>query len=143
MLGAATTITAHVFVDGDPTPHVVALSALKLTPIDLVWATGGVDGVPPEIAARLLNAAGVAAGRIDVSRAAGGLGDVIEVATRVCLLLTGARAMDATYLLPPHVEPARGLNLDEFQQRTVTAERALAAAHRALTKAITHRADTR
>jgi hypothetical protein len=137
LLGAATGISAHVIVDGDPTPHVVTLTALKLTPIDLVWATGGADGVPPEIAARILKAAGLAAGRVDLSRAAGGMGDLVELATRAQRLLAGARSMDGADLLPPHADPVRGLDLDELQQRTVTAEQALLVAHKALAKAVT------
>jgi hypothetical protein len=130
-------------VEGDAAPRVVALSALGLTPIDLVWATEGADGVPPEIAARLLHAAGVASGRVDLSRAAGGLGDLVELATRAHRLLAGARSMDGADLMPPHAEPIRGLALDEFQQRTVAAEQALAAAHDALAQALADRADPR
>jgi hypothetical protein len=143
LLGRATGITARVVVEGDAAPRVVALSALGLTPIDLVWATEGADGVPPEIAARLLHAAGVASGRVDLSRAAGGLGDLVELATRAHRLLAGARSMDGADLMPPHAEPIRGLALDEFQQRTVAAEQALAAAHDALAQALADRADPR
>ena len=143
LLGPAIGITAHVVVDGDPTPRSVALSALGLTPIDLVWATGGAEGVPPEITARLLHAAGVASGRVDLSREAGGLGDLVEVATRAHRLLAGARPMDGADLLPPHAEPVRGLDLDEFEQRTDAAEQALAAAHNALAQTLADAGDPR
>ncbi len=143
LLGPATGIAARVVVDGDPAPRGVPLTALKLTPIDLVWATGGSDGVPPEIAARILHAAGVSSGRVDLSRAAGGLGDLVELATRAHRLLAGARSMDGADLMPPHAEPVRGLDLGEFQRRTVAAERALAAAHEALAKALAGGADPR
>jgi hypothetical protein len=143
LLGYATGITAQVVVDGDPAPHVVPLTALNLTPIDLVWATGGSEGVPPEIAARILHAASVASGRVDLSRAAGGLGDLVELATRAHRFLAGARSMDGADLMPPHAEPVRGLDLDEFEQRTVAAEDALAAAHKALAQALDDGADPR
>jgi hypothetical protein len=136
LLGPATGITARVLVDGDSSPRVVPLSALGLTPIDLVWATEGTDGVPREIAARVLHAVGVTAGHVDLSRAAGGLGDLVELATRAHRLLAGARSMDGADLMPPHAEPVRGLDLDEFERRTVAAEQALAAAHNALAQAL-------
>ncbi|HEX6052710.1 MAG TPA: hypothetical protein VFZ21_25770, partial [Gemmatimonadaceae bacterium] len=137
LLGPATGITARVVVDGDAEPRVVSLTALELTPIDFVWATEGADGVPPEIAARLLHAAGVASGRVDLSRAAGGFGDLVELGARAHRFLAGARPMDGADLLPPHAEPARGLDLDELEERTAAAEQALAAAHEALAQALT------
>ena len=137
LLGPATGITARVVMDGDPEPRVVSLSALRLTPIDFVWATEGADGVPPEITARLLHAAGVTSGHVDLSRAAGGLGDLVELATRAHRFLAAARPMDGADLLPPHAEPVRGLDLEELEERTIAAEQALTAAHDALTEALT------
>jgi hypothetical protein len=141
LLGPATGMTARVTVHGEPTPRAVPLSALGLTPIDLVWATEGADGVPPEIAARVLHAAGVTSGHVDLSRAAGGLGDLVELATRAHRLLAGSRPMDGADLMPPHAEPVRGMNLGELQQRTVAAEQALATAHDALAQALADGAD--
>jgi hypothetical protein len=143
LLGDATGVAARVVVDGEPEPRVVKLGDLGLTPIDLVWATGGADGVPTEIGARVLHAAGVASGRVDLSRAAGGLGDLVELATRAQRLLAGARPMDGADLLPPHVDPVRGMDLDELERRAVAAEVALAAAHDELTRAVADGIDPR
>jgi len=137
LLGPATTITAHVLVDGQSAPHVVHLKDLDLTPIDLIWATEGADGIPREISARILRAAGVASGTIDISRAAGGLGDLIELATRLQRFLAGARPMDGADLMPPHATPVRGLDLVEFEKRVKGADQALLAAHNALKQAVT------
>jgi len=135
LLGPATGVTAQVHADGQTV--VVALSDLGLTPIDLVWATEGADGIPPEIAARILDVAGLASGDIDLSRAAGGFGDLVELATRAHRLLAGARPMDGADLLPPHAEPVRGLDLDELEQRVMAAEQALSLAHGDLALAVT------
>ncbi len=140
LLGPADGVSAHVEEVGPAgeviATHVVALSSLGLTPIDLVWATGGADGSPPEVVSRLVAEAGVQ-GRVDLSRAAGGLGDVLEVATRTQRLLAGARPLDGADLLPPHAEPVRGQDLEEFERRVQRAEEALAAARDALRAAVT------
>jgi hypothetical protein len=136
LLGPSTGIGARVVVDGATTE--VALADLGLTPIDLVWATGGGEGVPPEIAARLLRAAGAAAGTLDLSRPAGGLADLVELATRLHRLLAGARPMDGSDVQPPHADPVRGLDLDELEQRVVAAEASFAQAHAALGDAVRH-----
>ncbi len=139
LLGPATGISAHVEEldhDGQVTTiHVVTLPDLGLTPIDLVWATGGADRIPQEVAARVLDAAGVT-GRVDLSRAAGGLGDLVEVATRAQRLLAGARPLNGADLQPPHAEPVPGQDLEELEQRVVAAETAFAAAHSALSQAV-------
>ena len=135
LLGPATGVSAHV-VDADGTPIIVPLSELGLAPIDLMWATGGGDGTPPEILARLLHAAGVVEGRVDLSRAAGGLGDLVEVASRAQRLLAGARPLDGSDLQPPHSDPVRGLDLDGFEQRVIGAEKSFAQVHAALKLAV-------
>jgi hypothetical protein len=120
--------------------HLVALTALNLTAIDLVWATAGVDGPPPEILARVLDAALRAADGPDPGAnlrvQLGELGVLLELASRGQRLLAGARPVDGADLQPPHAEPSRGLDLDEYQQRVVAAEQALAAAQAALTNAL-------
>jgi hypothetical protein len=136
LLGAATDISAHVIIPGESAPRVVHLTDLGLTPIDLVWATEGADGMPREVAARILRSAGVTSGTIDVSRASGGLGDIIELATRLQRFLAGARPMDGADLMPPHATPARGLDLVEFEKRVKAAEQAVLAAHHALKQAV-------
>ncbi len=91
--------------------------------------------MPPELAARLLAEVGVT-GRVDLSRAAGGLGEVVEVATRAQRLLAGARPLDGADLLPPHADPSRGQDLGEFEQRVRQAEQALREARDALRAAV-------
>ncbi len=137
LLGPATSITAHVHVEGESAPRVVHLKDLGLTPIDLLWATEGADGIPREISARILHSAGLASGTIDVSHAAGGLGDLLELATRLQRFFAGARPMDGADLMPPHATPVRGLDLVEFENRVKAAEAALLAAHHALKQAVT------
>jgi hypothetical protein len=139
LLGPADGVSARVeevSADGEVTAtHAVTLGSLGLTPIDLVWGTGGVDGPPPEIVSRVLAQAGVT-GRVDLSRSAGGLGDLVEVATRAQRLLAGARPLDGADLLPPHADPDRGQDLGELETRVVAAERALARARDGLRDAI-------
>jgi hypothetical protein len=134
LLGTATGIKARVVVGGVATD--VALSDLGLTPIDLVWATGGAEGIPAEISARLLRAAGVGDGAIDLSRDAGGLGDLVELATRLQRLLAGARPLDAADLQAPHADPDSRLDLNEFRQRVEAAEQSFLKAHEALRAAV-------
>ena len=102
-----TSIAARVIVQGDSAPRVVRLKDLGLTPIDFVWATEGADGIPRDISARILRVAGASSATIDVSRAAGGMGDIIELATRLQRFLAGARPMDGADLMAPHATPAR------------------------------------
>ncbi len=146
LLGPADGIAARVEELSDQgevvAAHDVSLASLGLTPIDLVWATGGVDGPPPEVVARLLAEAGVT-GRVDLSRAAGGLGELVEVATRAQRLLAGARPLDGADLLPPHAEPVRGQDLDELEARVVQAEVALRAARDGLRAALDAGTDVR
>jgi hypothetical protein len=112
--------------------HEVPLAALGLTAIDLVWATGGVDGPPSEVLARVLDAATAATGgpgpgaslRVELA----GLADLVELATRAQRLLAGTRPADGADLQPPHADPERGLDLDEYEGRVAAAEQALAAA---------------
>lgn len=134
LLGPGTGIGARVEVDGVATD--VALSDLGMTPIDLVWATGGAEGVPAEVSARLLRAAGVSTGTIDLSRDAGGLGDLVELATRLHRLLASARPLDAADLQPPHADPDHHLDLEEFQRRVVAVERSFAQSHAVLRDAV-------
>ena len=141
LLGPGTSIAAHVIVQGESAPRVVHLKDLGLTPIDFVWATEGADGMPREISARILHAAGVSSATIDVSRSAGGMGDIIELATRLQRFLAGSRPMDGADLMAPHATPARGLDLAEFEERVKAAEQALLAAHYALKEAVTSRID--
>ena len=113
--------------------HQVPLASLGLTAVDLVWATGGADGPPPEVVARVLDAALAAPGgppagadlRVE-------LADLVELATRAQRLLAGARPADGADLQPPHADPERGLELDEYEERVAAAEQALAAAAAAL-----------
>ena len=157
LLGPATDVGARVEElgpDGEViATHVVPLTELGLTPIDLVWATGGADGAPQEIVQRVLDAALHAAGgpvptaslRVDLGRAGPGrsLGDLVELATRAQRLLAGSRPMDGSDLQPPHADPVRGLDLDELTRRVRAAERALARARTALTTALTDGTDLR
>ena len=157
LLGPATDVGARVEElgpDGEViATHVVPLTELGLTPIDLVWATGGADGAPQEIVQRVLDAALHAAGgpvptaslRVDLGRAGPGrsLGDLVELATRAQRLLAGSRPMDGSDLQPPHADPVRGLDLDELTRRVRAAERALARARTALTTALTNGTDLR
>ncbi|HYO38076.1 MAG TPA: hypothetical protein VER39_00300 [Nocardioidaceae bacterium] len=139
LLGSAVGVSARVeepSPDGEVTAvHDVTLTSLGLTPIDLVWATGGVDGQPPEVVARLQAEAGVA-GRVDLSRAAGGLGDLVEVAARTQRLLAGARPLHGADLQPPHADPALGQDLDELESRVVAAETSLRTARDRLRQAV-------
>jgi hypothetical protein len=157
LLGPVTDVRARVEElgpDGDViATHDVPLADLGLTPIDLVWATGGADGAPQEVVQRVLDAAVHASGgpsptaslRVDLGRAGPGrsLGDLVELATRAQRLLAGARPLDGADLQPPHADPVRGLDLDELARRVRAAERALAAAQTALTTALTNGADLR
>lgn len=144
LLGPASDVIAKVEElgsDGTVTAlHDVPLQALDLAPIDLVWATGGADGAPPELLARVLDAAPASDGprRVNLSRSGAGrsLGDLVELATRAQRLLAGSRPMDGADLQPPHADPLRGLDLDEYEQRVAAAEQALAAAQSALTEAL-------
>jgi hypothetical protein len=137
LLGPGTSIATRVIVQGESAPRVVRLKDLGLTPIDFVWATEGADGIPRDISARILRVAGASSATINVSRAAGGMGDIIELATRLQRFLAGARPMDGADLMAPHATPARGLDLAEFETRVKAAEQALLAAHNALKQAVT------
>lgn len=129
-LGADGSVTAS---------HDVPFVALSLTAVDLAWATGS-DGAPAEIVARVIDAAVQAPGgpqpdadlRADLS----GIANLIELARRARQLLSGARPADGADLQPPHADPQRGLDLDEYEQRVIAAEQALAAARDTLTAAL-------
>jgi hypothetical protein len=157
LLGPATGVSARVEELGPDgriiATHNVPLATLGLTPIDLVWATGGADGAPQEIVQRVLDAAVHAAGgpaptaslRVNLGRVGPekSLGDLVELATRAQRLLAGSRPMDGADLQPPHADPVRGLDLDKFTQRVRAAEQALAAAQTALTTGLTGGANLR
>jgi hypothetical protein len=157
LLGPATGIAARVEELGAAgriiATYDVPLANLGLAPIDLVWATGGADGAPPEIVQRVLDAAVHAAGgpaptaslRVNLGRVGTGksLGDLVELATRAQRLIAGARPMDGADLQPPHADPVRGLDLATFTQRVSAAERALAAAQTALATALASGANLR
>ncbi len=150
LLGPATGIVARVEElgpdGGERATHAVPLSALGLTPIDLVWATTGAEGPTPELVERIRRSAtaapgGPAAGaslRVDLSRAGLGrsLADLVEIAARAQRLLAGARPLHGADLQPPRADPARGLDLAEFEQRIAAAEQAFAEAHSGLKQAI-------
>lgn len=145
LLGSATGITARVQTleaEGeDMAASDIPLSELGLTPIDFVYATEGADGLPAEIVARALRAAGPdkAGRRVDLAREPGGersLADLIEIGTRAQRLLAGARPLTGADLLPPRADPEHGLELDEFTARVTTAEAALAAVRADLRKAL-------
>jgi hypothetical protein len=65
-----------------------------------------------------------------------GIANLVELARRARQLLSGARPADGADLQPPHADPQRGLDLDEYEQRVAAAEQALAAARDALTTAL-------
>jgi hypothetical protein len=144
LLGPADAISARVEELDDAgavtATHVVALPALGLAPIDLVWATAGADGAPTEIIQRVLAAAPASTAqlRVNLGRAGAqrGLGDLIEVATNARRFLGGARPMDGADLQAPHADPVRGLDLDEYDHRATAAEQALTAVRTALAAAL-------
>jgi hypothetical protein len=53
--------------------------------------------------------------------------DQLTVAGSIRALVAGARGLDGGDLQPPHVEPVRGLDLDEYEQRAAAAHEALSA----------------
>ena len=127
-----------MIVQGESAPRVVHLKDLGLTPIDFVWATEGADGIPREISARILHVAGASSATIDVSRAAGGMGDIIELATRLQRFLAGARPMDGADLMAP-CDPSSWARPRRIREGVKAAEQALLAAHNALKQAVTSR----
>jgi hypothetical protein len=151
LLGPANAVSARVEELDDAgavtATHVVALPALGLAPIDLVWATAGADGAPAEIIQRVLAEVppSTARQRVDLSRAGAqrGLGDLIEVASNARRFLAGARPLDGADLQAPHADPVRGLDLGEYEQRAIAAEQALAAARAALAAALDNGGDLR
>jgi hypothetical protein len=155
LLGPATGISARVeelAPNGSVTAtHLIALEDLGLSAIDFVWASASAGA---EIVQRVLDAARHPAGtgtppagtslRVDLARLPGsgpadrGLGDLVELAAQARGLLAGARPLDGADFQPPHADPQRGLDLDEYQQRVSAAEQALASARGSLQAAITN-----
>ena len=134
LLGPVTDIAVIVEViaaDGSIASSLdVAVSTLGMAAIDLVWAMGGVQGNPPELVSRVLDAADTgpsappAASTLHVDSTA--LSVQLEVAARLHRLLAGARPCDGADLQPPHADPDRGIDLHDYEQRAAAAERALA-----------------
>ncbi len=115
--------------------HPVALGALGLAAIDLVWASRGVEGDPPELLPLALGALGDQVDATSASLDSSELADQLELAVRAHRLLAGARPADGADLQPPHADPERGLDAAELHGRATAAEQALRSARAALVAA--------
>jgi hypothetical protein len=126
--------------------HEVLLTELELSALDVIYAARGGAGDTSEIELRVLEVlrrrpTGPAAGaglRVLAARVPTApvteraLADVIDLARRARTLLGTVRSLDGADLQMPHVEPRRGLDLAQLAGRATKAEKALAAAHKAL-----------
>jgi hypothetical protein len=139
-VSTASIAVSELASDGSVTAvHSIAVASLGMAAIDLVWATGGVEGDPPELVSRVLDLAATASDgprpgadlRVDTSA----LAPQLELAVRLHRLLAGARPADGADLQPQHADPQRGLDVPEYLARADAAEQALTAARAALTQA--------
>ncbi|SFS14085.1 hypothetical protein SAMN04487846_2844 [Microbacterium sp. cf046] len=127
--------------------HVVPLTDLGLSALDLVWIAGADAATmlarrayasamaDREIPVRAARAGGgeEPALRLDLSpssdRSRRSLADLLELAERARNLVSGTRPLDGADLQPAHAAPDRRMNLDEFEARADAAVTALDGLH--------------
>ncbi len=119
--------------------HEISLAELGLTPLDLAWLSGDATG-RDQLAELAYDAAVSLEDRIHEVRlqldpvdgstpGRRSIADLLEIAASAHGLVTAARPLDGVDLLPPHVEGLPGLDLDEYDERSGTAQDALQRVH--------------